>query len=357
MFPHSVYKHWLAPPGCCSYEVPSYFSFRRDLLTPIVFSIGPIHHGKKELALMEDRKKIYYEKFCSRIPKEYLEKFKSILQYQEICIHATYCYKNGICPLQLDELRSIVLFDSIFIIELFLSYHEKENDGFLNETMEKNVIIKRDLLLLENQVPYHILNQLYRLLLGITRYQEYPSLLVLSCKFFDLRIPVQELCPRRVEHFTDLARSSLMGVFSSDPLDLLKSSGEFLSLPTAMELKKLGVVRFEPIEGGYIADMKCTSRWFIVKLIKLQIPHIEVNLLSECMFQNVSAFELCAYNPEYSHVSNFLYLMSCLVTDEEDLNLLVTNKKMFQSVTEGRIGLPDRDIFGVCETLRSLVNY
>ncbi|KAL5795026.1 hypothetical protein ACOSP7_003620 [Xanthoceras sorbifolium] len=357
------------PPRQCIYEIPEFFKrCNGEMFTPMLFSIGPFHHGKLELAAMEYEKKRYYDKFRTRIPYEVLEKFESILQCNKPRFPGMYIYSVPTAPIQLDKLRDIIFYDSIFIVELLLSYHEEENDSFLSDSLEKNTLIKRDLLLLENQVPFFILNQLYKLVLRTRPYQNYPSLLNLSCKFFGIRMPKQEFYEERgAEHFTELVRSSLVGVFPSDPR---KATGTFLSLPTAKELKKLEVVNFESIVGGCIGDMKCTSKRFIIKLFNLQIPHIELHFLSECMFQNVRAFELLAYSLLEAHVSNFLYLIRCLVFDEEDLNVLMTKNiissqleddaevvELFRRVTKGCPVYPDYDMWDICESLRSLVNY
>ncbi|KAK3195196.1 hypothetical protein Dsin_026506 [Dipteronia sinensis] len=127
-------------------------------------------------------------------------------------------------------------------------------------------------MLLENQVPYFFLNRLYKLLSG---YQSYPSLMNLSCKFFSLRV----LKEGSVRHFTDLARSSLVGVF---PRDSKKSNGRFMSLPTAKELKKSRVLIFEPVVGGCIADMKVLNAKFILKFYKFQISRLEVDDAVPC---------------------------------------------------------------------------
>ncbi|KAL5798123.1 hypothetical protein ACOSQ2_002943 [Xanthoceras sorbifolium] len=298
------------------------------MFTPILFSIGHFHHGRLELAAMESRKKRYYEKFDTRIPYEILEKFEFVLQFSKTHFPSTYIYSVPTVPIQLDELR-------------------KENDGLLSDSLKKNALIKRDLLLLENQVPFYILNQLYNLVLSISPYQSYHSLLNLSCNWVAI-------------HFTEFVMSFLMGVFPSDPR---KAIGTFLSLPTAKEFKKL--------------EVKCTSKKFIIKLFILQISRIELNILSECMFQNVRAFELLAYDlleahsTTFSydlleaHVSKFLYLIKCLVFDEEDLNVLMTENiisseledetdivKLFQRVTKGCPVYLKCDVLGICESLR-----
>ncbi|KAL5865426.1 hypothetical protein ACOSQ3_002940 [Xanthoceras sorbifolium] len=308
------------PPHQFIYEIPKFFKkCNLEMFTPMLFSIGHFHHGRLELAAMESRKKRYYEKFDTLILYEILEKFEFVLQLGEAHFPSTYIYSVPTVPIQLDEFRSIICYDSIFIVELLLSYYEKENNGLLSDSLKKNALIKRDLLLLENQLPFYILIQLYNLVLSISPYQGYHSFLNLSCNFFGIKFVI----------------SSLVGVIPSDPR---KTTGTFLSLPTAKELKKL--------------EVKCTSKRFIIKLFILQIPCIELNILSECMFQNVRAFELLAYD-----------LL------EEDLNVLMTENiisneledeadivKLFQRVTKGCLVYPKCDVWGICESLRSLVN-
>ena len=105
---------------------------------------------------MEQQKVEYYEKFCSRLYDDdpYLEDFLSFLQQHETRIRNTYRYVNEICPFASDVFRKMILHDSIFILELLLENNEGVKDGLLNRTLLKDALIKRDLVLLENQVPY-----------------------------------------------------------------------------------------------------------------------------------------------------------------------------------------------------------
>ncbi|KAL5798122.1 hypothetical protein ACOSQ2_002942 [Xanthoceras sorbifolium] len=291
------------PPHQFVYEIPKFFKkCNLEMFTPMLFSIGHFHHGRLELAAMESRKKRYYEKFDTLILYEILEKFEFVLQLGEAHFPSTYIY----------SFRSIICYDSIFIVELLLSYYEKENNGLLSDSLKKNALIKRDLLLLENQLPFYILIQLYNLVLSISPYQGYHSFLNLSCNFFGISMPKQEFYDLMGgDTFYRILRSSLVGVFPSDSRN---ATGTFLSLPTAKELKKLEVVKFKSILGGCIGDMKCTS---------------EKEDLNVLMTENIISNEL-----------------------EDEVDIV----KLFQRVTKGCLVYPKCDVWGICESLRSLVN-
>ncbi|KAK3195192.1 hypothetical protein Dsin_026502 [Dipteronia sinensis] len=206
----------LEPPNeHCIYEVPLNFRIRNNVYTPLLFSIGPLHYGKVGLAVMEHQKVEYYKKFCSRLFDDdpCLEEFMSFLQQHETRIRNSYRYVSGICPFESDVFQKMILHYSIFILELLLENHEGAKDGLLNQTLLKDALIRRDLVLLENQVPYFVLEKLYKLFYGII----HPSLLILSCNFLCICMPKEVLSlPRKeqekiqVAHFTDLARSALV---------------------------------------------------------------------------------------------------------------------------------------------------
>ncbi|KAL5795034.1 hypothetical protein ACOSP7_003628 [Xanthoceras sorbifolium] len=363
----------LEPPECCIYQIPHNIKRRREFYTPLLFSIGPLHYGKVELAAveMEKQKLRCYDKFCSRLYGTWQEEFKSFIQHHETRIRNTYRYISGTCTLSSDVFRKMILYDSVFILELLISYHEGGNDGILNQSFLKDSIIRRDLLLLENQVPYFILDKLHKLMIAdIGIYYDYPSLLILSCNFLRicmpkevLSMPKKEYDKIKVAHFTDLARYALVGIL---PRDLGRSSGNFMAVPTASTLKKSGV-RLE--SGGSILDIKCLRTKFLVWRCELQLPHLKVNMFSESIFGNIRALEQCGYDLMSSHFTNFLFLMRCLVNNEEDLDLLVTEKiisnkfgnavevvKLLKRVSE-EITLPERDVWGICDHLRAQVTF
>ncbi len=176
---------------CCIYKVLK------------LISIGPFHHGNEDLKNMEDFKVRYLKEACYRTKKKPVELAKCILE-NEVKIH--HCYAE-ILDMSTDEFVKMILFDSIFIIEhlwktkqnppmsppivsnsrtsssfyrcqcrildscLMTCQRGSEEDSRENrnpkpgndekESPWQSYNILQDLRLLENQVPFFILKELY----------------------------------------------------------------------------------------------------------------------------------------------------------------------------------------------------
>ena len=168
---------------CCIYKVPKTLrQVKKEAYTPKLISIGPFHHGEKELRDeenenvlrdMEKLKVIYFKDFCYRTGKCQKE-IARIIEENEVKIR--HCYAE-ISKLNSKDFVKMVLVDSTFIIELFLRNQENEKRIQENEPLLKNDAkkedeedyilskpwleegIKQDLMLLENQLPFFILKE------------------------------------------------------------------------------------------------------------------------------------------------------------------------------------------------------
>jgi len=147
-------------PECCIHRVPKLLrKVNRDAYTPKLISIGPLHHGKKDLKDMEMLKLRYFKDFCFRTGKCQKE-LASIIEDSEINIR--HCYAEA-SRLSSKEFVRMILLDGIFIIELFLRKSEKyKGDFILSKPLLTNHIME-DLILLENQLPFFILTELHGL--------------------------------------------------------------------------------------------------------------------------------------------------------------------------------------------------
>ncbi|BFG21505.1 hypothetical protein CerSpe_077800 [Prunus speciosa] len=143
----------------CIYRIPSKLrNVKNEAYTPQLISIGPFHHGKPELGDMERLKMRYYENFCQRTSrkKEELENF--IREKEEDNLR---CYAGAIKP---DiEFSKVILIDACFILELFLRNcePEKHENYYLLRSPLLRKAVQQDLILLENQLPYPLLQALY----------------------------------------------------------------------------------------------------------------------------------------------------------------------------------------------------
>ena len=174
---------------CCIYKVPRKLrQVNKEAYTPKLISIGPFHHGEKDLmgekelrdeenenvlSDMEMLKVRYFKYFCDRTGKRQKEIAKIIEENEAKIRH---CYAE-IIKLNSKDFVKMVLLDSTFIIELFLRNQENEKRIQENEPLLKNDAkkedeedyilskpwleegIKQDLMLLENQLPFFILKE------------------------------------------------------------------------------------------------------------------------------------------------------------------------------------------------------
>ncbi|XP_031259564.1 UPF0481 protein At3g47200-like [Pistacia vera] len=160
---------------------------------------------------MQKHKERYLEKFRKK------EKIENFVKEEEQHIRA--CYEEKFKGFDFIEM---ILRDAFFIIELFLrKYHDDRGDFLLSKPWLTNAI-KLDLQLLENQLPYFVLEELYMLAYGCSAR---PSFLTLSCKFFSYKEPDEEAKRNmEIKDFVDLRRHTVLFGVEIDP-ELPKSPG------------------------------------------------------------------------------------------------------------------------------------
>lgn len=190
-------------PECCIYRVPKLLRMvNREAYTPKLISIGPLHHGKKDLKDMEMLKLRYFKDFSFRTGKCQKE-LASIIEDKEINIR--HCYAEA-SRLSSKEFVRMILLDGIFIIELFLRKSEKYKDDYiLSKPLLTNHIME-DLILLENQLPFFILTELHGLFSpSVPDLDKSTYFLKLACQCLHLDQNIPSTV-KEVKHFTDLLR-------------------------------------------------------------------------------------------------------------------------------------------------------
>uniref|UniRef100_A0A2N9H9K3 Uncharacterized protein n=1 Tax=Fagus sylvatica TaxID=28930 RepID=A0A2N9H9K3_FAGSY len=151
-------------PECCIYKVPKRLrEVKKEAYAPKLISIGPVHRHNKELNLeeMEMLKLKYFKEFFDRTSKVQKD-FANIVEENKGKIR--HCYEASIKMPDDKAFKEMILLDSIFIIELFLrtaTREEDEKDYILSKPWLEDGI-KQDLILLENQLPFFIFDELYR---------------------------------------------------------------------------------------------------------------------------------------------------------------------------------------------------
>ncbi|KAJ6328336.1 hypothetical protein OIU77_010096 [Salix suchowensis] len=209
-------------PEECIYEAPPAIrNLNRAAFTPRVISIGPFHHCSKNLKPMEIQKQRYLKEFCKRLRGQTEEQVDKSLKELRRTIEDR---KDAIKRRYADTYRNIkwdndhqfvenILLDAVFIFELFLKTKEYRGDrtmyqyDFIIGKPWLRAAIQRDLILLENQLPFFILEELYNRATDYYR-AGYPPFLDLSRLYFENYGKIKTMHDKPL-HFTDLIFSSL----------------------------------------------------------------------------------------------------------------------------------------------------
>nr|POE93925.1 upf0481 protein [Quercus suber] len=191
-------------PECCIYKVPKRLrEVKKEAYTPRLISVGPLHRNIDTSNEMEMLKQKYFQEFFLRTWKDRME-FENIVKKNEENIR--HCYAAEISLPGKEDFVKMILLDSIFIIELFLrtaTRQEYEKDDYILSKPWLDEGIKHDLILLENQLPFFILDELHHHIGRSTSIHK--SFINLACNYFfpgDQKKPIE----KEVKHFTDLQR-------------------------------------------------------------------------------------------------------------------------------------------------------
>lgn len=373
---------------CCIYKVP--FNLRKvneDAYTPQWISIGPIHLSKEELKPMQEHKKRYFHCFWERVSNEQdMKNYKLYLETKEEAIRN--CYAEKFPHMTKEKFVDMVLLDAVFIMELLLrncrwksesSKHEQEykqtksfrlkhsDDLILTQSwLSRN--ITRDLILLENQIPFFVLHKLYEDVVPCQDKKKehtagFVDLAIEYFAFYDtqmsssdetklvlhknqsrknyfsgsLRSPKKpdnksknkDRCSKSTRHFTDLIRYFYL------PTDLGRDSGcAHHVLRTATKLQDSGV-SFEKDVKRRLLDITFEKKRILSSFLcfgclpylnhfkaRFIIPQLKVDHTTECVLRNLIALEQCHY-PEKPYICNYVSLIDSLIHTTHDVEMLV----------------------------------
>ncbi|PRQ26780.1 hypothetical protein RchiOBHm_Chr6g0298331 [Rosa chinensis] len=321
---------------CCIFRVPKRLREGNEkAYTPQVVSIGPLHHGEKGLESIEEHKILYVKDFLERTKVSIDDCFITLKQWEEKI--------RGYYAVTIDynenELVEIIMVDGIFTLEVLLrgSFEtlQKKNDRIFGKPLMHRDIIY-DMLLLENQIPFFVLEYLLSLAYSTSFFpMEHDTahvtglpLIKLTHSFFKDRVyirPLDEIIckldqyseSRRILHFVDFVlKCHRPPPFDPPP----KSKLQTLTIPSATELHQAGV-KFEMVKDKNFFDIQFDNGI-------LKIPQLKIRGSSEVFFRNLIAYEQCEFYDHY--INDYIFIMDRLVDSAKDVELLL-RKKILES--------------------------
>lgn len=277
---------------------------------PQQVSIGPFH----KVTDTEDKKWGYLNALLNRKPnvESRLENCVKALKKLEPKVRKFYGEK---IHLDSDELAKMMLLDGCFIIELLLKYSierlRRRDDPFFN-TKEMFFRLRCDIILLENQIPFFVLQRLFDIVPIPNQCTK--SLTELALSYFrkmiprDLQTPEEKLS-QDFRHLLDLIHHCYIPTYLE-----VESSGGQGNLNCATEIQESGVRFKKAIATKSLLDIKFVNG-------VLQIPPLKFHSYTEVLFRNLIALEHC-YCDRVKYVASYAFLMGKLVQSKKDLRLL-----------------------------------
>ena len=271
---------------------------------------------------MKIQKQRYLKEFCKRLRgktkeqvQESLNVLLSTIEDEKDEIKRRYADNTFEFSSDDDQFVKMILFDAVFIFELFLKNEEdmrdnkRYQDDFIIGKPWLRAAIQRDLILLENQLPFFILEKLYSLAIEETK-PNYRSFLDLSCHYFG-KYGTNKTKPYKPLHFTDLVRHflSYTDPRSAEPI------GKFYSATKLHE----AAINFKELRNECLLDVKFSSTKG-----ELRIPCLQIDHHTELLFGNLIALEWCHYKGK-EYISHYVKLLDTLVAKPKDVALLIKN--------------------------------
>ncbi|KAK9926349.1 hypothetical protein M0R45_023586 [Rubus argutus] len=323
---------------CCIFKVPEVLRRHKpEAYQPDVVSIGPLHHGSGEkfekFEHMQNVKHWYLSKLLSRMDISVTELIERI-DVVEFGTEARGFYAEPLKDLNQNDFIEMMILDGCFLLELFFRARKWYGD-YSDSQVNYRILFQRldigndsifnmgcmvqylchDLLLLENQLPWFVLERLYSHTIGLDNPEIALTDLVLH--FFSILSSLTQHCKgnfsctsdEKILHILDLIRRSIV-----DPFVELKSIEKSeTNLPHATLLSDAGV-EFKRSNDGSIMNINFKNG-------KLTIPHLAIAEMTEPLFRNLIAFEQCYHDCEHK-ITSYALLMDNLIASKKDVHLL-----------------------------------
>ncbi|KAL2899828.1 hypothetical protein RDABS01_024910 [Bienertia sinuspersici] len=389
------------------YKVPEHLrTLHENAYTPWHISIGPYHHKSHKYRVMEEQKLVYMK--CFIVRRRHGRKAKNtnseevaieeineyVKKLEKLELKARSCYAEKV-ELNKDEFIKMLLIDGCFVVEFLcrklkkLGMFEDEAMPYFKEMYEfirktykglnlsQDFILKssrtafevrRDLTLLENQLPYFVLETLFNFTFESTSKPKVPNFRTIA--YCGLRTSIPnithilteadiieriEIEPEATAHFVSLLKSYcgpvlVKGEGIGSPFTIHRNrdddheivsmielkKGEMsefpclcnmktheIRVPCASKLAKSGVL-FEKMGGETpLLQMSFDNKNGVLKMPVLILWHH-----TESFFRNIMAYELYNHTANYSQnvsVSDYMCFMDDLINSKEDVAVLVKN--------------------------------
>ncbi|KAF8102296.1 hypothetical protein N665_0198s0010 [Sinapis alba] len=326
--------------SCCIVRIPhSLALINHKAYEPKIVSIGPYHHGKEHLKMAQQHKRRFLKFLVAKVeengtdPQELVNAVSSL----EGDIRGSYSEDLG---LESEKLVEMMVLDGCFILTLFFVVSGKVVYTNLDDPIFRMPwilpSIRADLLLLENQVPFVLLQALFETSKLVTSSS---CLNELAFEFFDYSLHKPETFWTKhysleAKHLLDLIRKTFVpvpcqrsnkenyltvlccskGKRKASSKSSLNDNG-FLGFVLSAKKLHLRGIKFKPrMNTDSILDIRFSNG-------VLHIPPVVMDDFTATVFLNCVAFEQL-YADSSNHITSYVAFMACLINEESDAAFL-----------------------------------
>ncbi|XP_040998683.1 UPF0481 protein At3g47200-like [Juglans microcarpa x Juglans regia] len=329
-------KAYLGSTSCIYRVLPRHKKINgNSLYEPDMVSIGPYYYNlrNEKFKMAEDCKRKCFGSMLVKAASDYIQVdiYESCLErISELEEDIRNCYSEEFEVAGIEFLEMMIV-DACFIIEIidmFGPRKEVDSSESLAALSWMVPYFYRDFLLLENQIPLFVLEEIYAITRKIFPVMSCRSHLIYAAleffkngmKRFDLDIfdftlmNVRETndddqCPPPL-HLLDLVRSSLMPFYKQQGPEF-PTETTFIHCVSKL---RLAGIKVSPVKAHSFLEVK-------FKKGVIEMPNIAINDLMRCLLLNCVAFEQC-HKRSKKYFTVYATFLDCLVNTSEDIEYL-----------------------------------
>ncbi|KAI6690288.1 hypothetical protein NL676_027116 [Syzygium grande] len=323
---------------------------------PKIISIGPHYYpyrlGRTQMHVMEKHKRQFLARLLRGKPelrrsngnmptstekRESSDLWKAMQSLEQ---RTRACYSSTFDRIDSNHFVEMMVLDGCFVVELLRLYYKlfhMESTVVANDSNEDDAIftsrriltnLQRDLLMLENQLPFFVLEKLFMLINNNNTDPQAVSLEELAVTFFNPLLPQQNAASKLntknpKAHLLDVFRSTFLESVSQKAHKMgknriksqLNPDGTIrgFALHFASDLQEAGV-KFRNWEGHDLLDIEFTHG-------TLRVPPLSINENTVSLLLNFVAYEM-RVNCPVPFFTNYLMFWESLVYSPGDIQIL-----------------------------------
>lgn len=317
--------------------------------TPRLVSIGPFHKDLKNLQQVEMHKVSYVLDLFRRLdsPRE---------QTMKVCINMVIqklsqikaCYEGEMKKTYDDhEFAQMMVIDACFILELvYRSKHNKNKSLLFFDNNLLTLYVKHDLILLENQIPFFVLKDIFEI--TVKTFEPTASLTNLLLLFLKDMNPFgkkllldKDEANTNHDHILGLLQKCYQhahDISAEISLTSPKSGAEFLeAISYSVTDLALAGVKFRPnTNENWLLAMEFKSfrgPFFCWSWRKptFKMPLLQIEDYTESVLRNLIAYEQCSSEiPNY--VTSYAFAMERILDTKEDVQKVIESKVLVNNL-------------------------